>query len=275
MILQEKPKLEERIIELLMKQPNITAAHLHRTINEHAADYSIQAIYKELRKLHSVGVIAKHGPRFALRIPWVLNVAALVEEMKQHYVDEQQFDHLLLAPGKKKIWHFTNLNILNNFWSQVLLVVINQAKDKRIYGYSPHPWYHLLQTEQEDQYIQSLRHSGARLYLMMGGRTFLDKWATKYWPKSVVEYSFAESPYEQNRGWYFDLIDDYLVSVKLDATTIKAIETLYENTVDWEQLDLAKVLLLAQTKVKASLWLEHNPQKADAIRKRFAKFFGV
>ncbi len=275
MILQSKPRLEEKIVQLLMLQPNQSAAQLLEAVNGVGKDYSVQAVYKELRKLHHFGVVAKHRTHYSLRIPWVLDVVALIDQMKQRYLDATTFDAILPGLNHRKSWHFTNLNTLNNFWSQVLLVAVNKAHDKRIVGYSPHPWYHLLQTEQEDQYIQSLRHAGARLYLIMGNATFLDKWAEKFWPKDVVEYSYAESPYHKERGWYFDLVDDYLVGLKIDKETSAEIDRLYHETPNWEALDLAKVIHLSQKRVRAVLSVEHNPRKAEITRKRFIKFFGI
>lgn len=274
MILEKHLQLEEKIVQILMKQPNLTATELWHLSSQSNESYTIQAVYKELRKLHETGVVTKSGTHFSLRIPWVLAMADMVEQAKKLYVDDRHFDHLL-PNNKKNIWHFTNLGSLNNFWSQVLLVLINQSESKRIYGYSPHPWYHLLQTEQEDQYIKSLRHARTRLYLMVGGDTYLDKWAAQFWYSDIVEYSFAPSPYHRERGWYFDVIGDYLVSVTLDSTTTHAIEHVYQHTTDWEHLNLAAVLQLSQMRIRASLVLENNSRKAEIIRKRFTKFFGI
>lgn len=275
MLLQAKTKLEEKIVQLLMRQPNMSAAEILGEVNQSRADYSIQAVYKELRKLHAVGVVSKSKQRYSLRVPWVMDVAALTDRMRTLYLNPKVFDSLLPAKNHKKIWHFTNITALNNFWSQVLLIVLNRAKDKKLYGYSPHPWYHLLETEQEDQYIKSLGHAQSKLYLMVGGRTFLDKWAARFWPSTIVEYSFSPGPFEKNRSWHFDLIDDYLISVYFDHKTVLEVENLYRNTPNWESLDLADVMRLLKTPIKAKFVLEHNLRKAESIRSKFKRFFGL
>ena len=236
---------------------------------------SLQKFYKELRKLQSSGVVFKLKQSYGLRLPWAIDFMSLADTISNTYVNPPLLSSILPDKNKKKIWHFDNLLKLNDFWSHILLILIQHSKKKILLGWNPHPWFHLVQAKQEEQYLKSLGLAKSKLYLIIGGNTYLDRWTEKFLNKKVVEYSFGKSVFEKNRSIYLNVIDDYVVTVKMDTKTNQEIENLYKNIISVENMNIATMLRIFHSKVKASVWLEKNLRKADILRGRFTKFFGV
>ncbi len=138
-----------------------------------------------------------------------------------------------------------------------------------------HSWFHLIYSEQEEQYIRSLTFTNTKLYLINGGKTFLDHWSERYWQKENIEYSFAESVFSiQNSNTYINVIDDYVLTVKLDESITKEIEHLYASTNSMDGIEFSELFRIFGQKVRASMWLENNPTKASAYNRKFKNFFG-
>jgi len=88
-------------------------------------------------------------------------------------------------------------------------------------------------------------------------------------------HSFGKSVFEEKGLDYINVIDDYVFTVKLDNQTTKAINNFYNNTSSIEKMNLSNMLDIFHGKVKASIWLEKNPEKAQKIKGRFTRFFGI
>lgn len=276
MLLQPEENLEELLVKLLAGQAGCTAASLQKAVAHNGRLYSIQAVYKELGKLEIQGVVVKAAKKYSLRAPWVLEFADLAQTALQTYADAKLAQVSLPKVGERQIWHFTDLLKLNNFWSQVLLVLLQQSGENSLLTWMPHPWFHLVYSKQEQQYLKALELTRTQLYLINGGQTFLDHWAERFWQAEHIHFSLAASPFaEEDTSIYYNVVGDYLITGRLDKEITREIERLYQQTVSMETLDLPEVFRIFNSRVRATLWVEHKPEKAAAIRKKFERYFGV
>jgi hypothetical protein len=272
----DRTHLGWHIIRILAGTQGLAAGALReRATTVAGREYSIQGVHKELNKLQKEGVVYKVGGAYGLRLPWVLEFISQADTMADTYVERPQLAHILSDTDKKEIWHFTDLLKLNDFWGHVLVALVQQSKSKVLLGWNPHPWFHLAQTKQEDQYMQALKRAQAKLYLIVGGSSVLDKWTEKFWEKGIVQYSFGKSSLHGERATYLNVIDDYVLTIKLDARTAKAIDTLYDDTKSMNDIDMQGILSIFCGKTKATMWLEKNPVKAKNIKTRFKKYWGI
>ena len=274
MLFQTKETLSEHIVRILGNQHAVSAQSIHALLKK-TRNCSIQAVYKELRKLQEGGVVVKTKKHYSLRIPWAIEFVSFANKIKRHYLEFSQLIAILPEYNKKEIWHFSNLLRLNDFWSQLLLLLIQQSKEKILYGWNPHLWFHLVQTKQEKQYIDSLHKTESKLYLVIGGDTYLDRWAEKFLDKRVLQYAFSKQLFSKKQPCYLNVIDDYVLTVKIDSETMQSIEKIYNSVHSREELDIANILEVFNGKARVSIWLENNPPKARLIRGKFSRFFGV
>lgn len=274
MFLEGREKLGEHIIRLLGEHPKSSVEDMRASLRAKGIIVTIQAIYKELRILRKSGIIVKTGKHYRLAFAWILHLADFAERLRTTYLRDAENTSLLPPAGKKNVWRFQSLLQLNEFWSHILLLLVERSSQKKLLGWNPHPWFHLVQTKQEERYITSLKLTRGTLYLILGGKTFLDRWAEHFFDKSVVRYSFGKSTFHPLRSLYINVIDEYVLTVKLDKNTTVAIDEFYEEVNKHEDLDSAVIMDIFHSNARATLQLEHSPLKARKLRKKFSNFFG-
>ncbi len=274
MLFDDDQQLEERIVRVLGVKPQLTANELLKLVNKKKS-YSIQGLYKELKKLEYGGVVSKEKKQYSLRIPWVLETIDFSAKLNSRYISGAQDIISLPVMGKKSIWHFSNLQKLNNFWSQVLLFLVQKVDDRRLFSVMEHPWYHLIFTEQEQQFIDAVERTKTQLYIINKRKTYLDKWVEQFWNESHIEYSFDSRPLRNNpKNVYLNAIGDYVLTVKLDDAITKDIEQVYNSTVNAEAVNHSEIFQVFNQRVKATMWLEYHPTKAKRITGAFRRHFG-
>ena len=267
-------KLSETIIGLLAKEANLTAPQLLQEVKRQGKIFGLRAMYKELKNLQRQGVVVHFRRRYSLLIPWTLDFLKVAESMSDTYLESVALASLPKV-GQKLSYRFDNLYSLNDFWSQLITFVITRSNKKVIYGWAPHNWYNLVKSDNEQQYIDSLRTAKVKQYLIIGGKTYLDKFAEKFWTKANVELSTAASPFHSQQSVYFDAIGSYVISLKLDHKMTAEIERLYQTTSSLDGMDLPAIISVFHQKTRAILTLEHNTAKARKIKGRFSRYFGI
>lgn len=275
MLASTQQKLEDEIIYTLSVRPNVSAAQIY-TIVQGKKRYSIQGIHKELRKLESYGVVVKRKKLYSLCLPWVLSFESLAQQVQEKYILQPKNIITLPKKGAKHILHFSNLLQLNNYWAQVLIHLIQNVDTRMLCSYMPHPWFHLVYTDQEKQYIEAVQKTGTALYILNRSKTYLDQWAEKFWQKPEIEYSFSNKPFKQLPPTiYLNTIGGYVLTVKLGAEITSDIERLYTKTKSSEDIDYSEIFRVFNQRVKATLWLENNEKKAKSIEGVFRRHFGI
>jgi hypothetical protein len=141
-------------------------------------------------------------------------------------------------------------------------------------GWNPHPWFHLVETEKEARYISALTALGGQLYLMIGGQTYLDRWAEQFWPAASVSHSFAPGPFQQLQNKYLNIIGDFVIEVTLDPLAVKAIDAIYITTTKKNPADIGSIVDIFNGRYKCKLKLERNHTKARRLRRQFERFWG-
>ncbi len=275
MLCNPRQQLEDRIVTALGQRPRLAAKELHHKVQT-GHRYSIQGLYKELRKLEADGVVVKQGLRYSLRIPWILELLELSNTLEKSYMTMARQLVDLPVTGKKQILHFNTLLQLNNYWAQVLLFLMHHVKEKNLYSYMPHPWYHLIYAEQELQYIEAVKRMHVRLSIINRGKTYLDRWVEQFWKQPHIEYSFHPAPLRHvPQNVYLNVIGEYVITVKLGAVITKDIEQLYSKTRNSEDINFPEMFRVLNQKIQATMWVEHNKKKAQVLKGHFHRHFGI
>ena len=104
----------------------------------------------------------------------------------------------------------------------------------------------------------------------------MDQWAERYWKKGNIEYSNSESWFHfKEQDVYLNIIDDFVLTVKLDDKITAEIEMLYSSVGSFDDLEFSEIFRIFGSRVKASMWLENNSLKASQYRKKFVDYFGI
>ena len=115
-MIKERKNLSQYIIQSLSSQQFIEVSQLlNKVAGASGKNYSIQGLYKELKKLQEEGVLFKLGNQYSLRLPWVFDFISLADSISATYIERPQLPLILPEINKKEIWHFTDLLKMNDF----------------------------------------------------------------------------------------------------------------------------------------------------------------
>ncbi len=139
----------------------------------------------------------------------------------------------------------------------------------------PHFWFDLVHYHKDLEAQEAMKIAGNRMYMILGGRSFLDRLPTRYWNKQVYEWSYAPGPFEAQRSWYFDVIDDFILNIHLDAVTTARIGELFSKVKSKADLGLIREFEDIKSKARVRMQLEHSVVKARRLRRRCCEYFGI
>lgn len=267
-------QLEELLIRELALIQSASVLELQKRIAKRTRRYSLPGMYKALNKLRDDGVVYKEGDRFGLSLYWVLNFSHLAESLLETHVRKATHETLLPEEGEKITWRFSRLLPYDDFWIHILLVMLNGSPGSILYQWIPHPWFHLFQSDKGHSLVDALKAARYQMYNIIGGATYLDRRAAEITSPGVYEYAYPEGPFEGQMDRYYSVVENYVLTHKIDPRTVRNIENLFREATSKKELKLPQVMGLVQQPVKITLVLEHNKQKSKRLLRKFADYFG-
>lgn len=267
--------IEEFIIALLANKPGLTVEVIHREHLHRIGKCTLQAIYKELKKLEARGVILKTQKHYSLTRCFASEFLSLSKQIQNNYFGVQSEHQVLDVIQKKRRLRFTKMLRMKNLWSELVLTLGQTSRTKTLLSWNPHPLFYLLQTMHESQVLRTMQMCNTKMFKMVGGRNTLDQWAAQFWKRPHVEYSFSEGPFEQQRSTYFSIIDDTIITVDLDGKTTHDVESFYRQDQPTQSELMSFTEKLSTAKILSTIEVICNPKKAAAFRRKFSEFFGV
>lgn len=281
MLFGNQPTSEQRIIEALAVQGKVSAEGILSTLESQNVTVSLQGLYRILQRLQRDGVLIKEKKNYTLRLPWVLELGLFVERAEETYLRDAYLSQLIpKTTGDKRCWRFTSLIKLVDIWTHLLLAAskttIHEPKPTAL-CYFPHLWFAFTHTAEWLQFKKTFLSAVHRQYTLVGSQSFADKYLnaiTKISEQDQTYLAPQEEWIDQNRERYTVIMNDYIITLKIDAATANTIDTLFTNINSEEDIRLIDMFEAFTNKVKASVVIKKDPVKAKRIRKKFETLFG-
>ena len=275
MLLGTTLSLEDLIVSQLAKKSQATANALLAEIEKKAQRYSIQGLYKELRKLQRKGVVVKRGSEYSLSFSWVLNLAELVDQMYETLTAETSFADILPVEKPKRSFSFTRLSAVDDFWIHAILEMLQHSDGKTLYQWIPHPWFHLIHSQKSWPFHNALKVGGFGIKSIIGGNTWLDNDSKRITTKAVYEFFYSAGPFQDERSHYYSVTDSYLLTVKLDPKTTERIESLYKSVGSFRDFDVFSAVQAISTPGRITVTIERTAAKVKRMWNNFVEYFEV
>lgn len=274
MLCTDKAKLDELLLALLTKRPLQTVEELSAELARQPRHYKTSSVYQELRKLVALGVVSRFGRRYSLRMGWVLNLIETAESMYRSHVAPESLLPLLPQPGTSRRWTFTSLPKLVQFWTNLLLLLLEQDEAHGLIEEVPHAWFHIVDEKTEQQFLRALLATGSSYHLLVHGETAIDKSYSQIWNRAFGEISFGHSVISRDERSYWSVAGPYLIHVRLNASFANRIRTSFEAAGKGANASSIMLpFLLEPTHI--ALKIENNRSKADQHYRAFDRFFGL
>jgi hypothetical protein len=275
MLCARDERLEDLLVRAVITSGAARAEDLATHINSRQETWSLAATYKALRKLVDNGVLVHSKGRYYIAQSWIFALSNLIDHHLEVPLRASGGDHLLPPPGGLFTWRYTDLRRLNSFASNIILVAARREKAAMIYSWSPHLWFNLVQLEHEKHYHNVLRELGTRVMKVVGGDTPLDHETAAALPKSIVTTHFLPRKQLLPRTHYTIIVENFIITMKLQRKTAEAIDTLFERANDLASIDTRLLLKLFRHSTDSStLTIEHNSQRAAQLRSKFVGKLG-
>ena len=275
MILTARSKLADTLVLLLATKPDQCANELRAAASRSSRAYSCAAIYKELGKLVEHGVVVKQRDRFSLSFSWIHELQQFLEQVRNRYQRSDYLRSFLPVAVGRHVWRFNNLMSMDDFWNQILLALVAQSPGEDVFSWVPHPWFVLIHTDKERKLHSALRQQGNHFYTIFGNDGYLDRLAEKLYHRSNHTYSFAPGPFEGHSESYFDIIGDYLLTVRIEDRLTAEIESLFHSVRSKRELDPLRAMRILTARGKIRMTLERNPKKSSFRARKFREYFGM
>lgn len=265
--------VKSKIIYLFQEKEELQAKEIHQVLNRDAFACSLQSVYKELKSLAGEGVVRKSGKFYALDSTWVVQLNDFSQTLLDSHFEKESFMSLP-GVGQKQQWAFRNLFDLNDFWGYTLLYLLKKIPGHDVLLWYPNVWFYVLDTQKEDRFWKTLDMQGKGIYAIIGNDCFLNQWAQKMLNKNGITTSLAEGPFHNKQSHYYNVVGDYIVTVRLASIISHDIDNIFQQTKSFEDIDLSS-LIKAFTNIKnCTITVENNPVKARRMTKKFSQYFG-
>lgn len=277
MLSGDKEQLEDFLVHILSQTAAATAEQLIGKLKEQRLAYSVQAVYKELRKLQAQGVVIKARGLYSLRLSWIFNLTDLADRAYATYIDAPFPDELLPPSKKKAIWKFSNLLRADNFYLQILTKLLLDPSVRSANTVIDHPWFLFLQGKDESKFQRILEQQRKHQYVLIENNTPLDRLQVKFWDSAgehkAVIHTFSNDLDLSRTASITTFIGEYVVQERLPAATKKAFDELYRRTRSLRDLNYEEIIRLCTMPSQASVILEKNAVKAQKWWKKISEYF--
>ncbi|WKZ57305.1 MAG: helix-turn-helix domain-containing protein [Bdellovibrionota bacterium] len=269
-------QLEKRILALLADGSTYSAQEIQTRLSKIGTDYSVQAVYHIFRKLRRQGVVLKVRDRFSLSLTWALDLLHLARQIESNLLQSVPANQVIPAPMHGLSWSFASLMALDDFWVQLMLIVFERSSEAQMYNFCPHPWFYYAQQGKLEKFYRVLTQRQSRIYLLIGGRSYLDHEFSRAVSKCLYNCVHASGrTIGGTTCQHVMVIGDYVITVRLSKKMGAAIDEAFQAI---NSKDLSSLLLLQQVisrPTRARLSVAHNPAKAGTLRRKFQNLFGA
>jgi len=271
------PTSIEDLIVSNLQNGSLPIVKLIKTIEVARPGTTKQGVYKVIRSLKKDEIVVISNKSISLSGVWL---AKMEEFFAKARLDKTNIENgpensfLNLRPGERLQYYFRNPVLTDAFWSHVFINLVESSSPQNpILIFNPHEWFMLARKENETGLFDRITKRGQKLAVLVDHNTLLDKAIRNNFDNKMSMYeTLSESLYSKN-NYYINVIADFVIEVWIDKTVSADIETFYSQTKEFglnEKQTLEKILM---QKGRNRFSISHNKRKADAIRRKFKKYF--
>jgi hypothetical protein len=261
MLLSRVQSIEDFIIEKLSVADE-TAFSLWEKYCIRKKDVTIQAVYKELRKLQKEEIVTKHKEVYSLNAVWKSRVIDLLQKKKSFPI---------LREGESIVYSFRSLDQLDNYWKHIHEAAEESASVTYLYGGHQFWWSIPEIRESEIRFYKSFSKQKRKAVLLLGATTQADKDLKKILTdKYVSVHTASDHPFSMSDSCTVQ--NDLIVQTRLSYADTNRVNYIYNKNLPLPETE--KLLCeLFKRKIPAKIIIERNAKKAERLKKQIGKYF--
>jgi len=268
-----KKKLEDILVRILSENAALSAESLYRELKRRKGSYTLQALYKELRKLQQQGVVVRARGLYSLRLSWILSLTNLADRAYATCIDSPFPEELLPESEKRVKWAFNDMNRADDFYMQVLTKLLLAPSAPAAYTAMEHPWFLFMNTQNELNHQRVLEQERKKQFVVLENDTPLDRAQVHLYDNISIKFAFSPELGICTTYSIVSAIGDFVLSEKLPARARSGFAEVYGKTRSMKDLNFKTITRICNTTGPSSVILERNPEKSRFLIKKLERFF--
>ncbi len=248
---------------------------LSKSIEANHRSYSIQAIYHVLRKLRRNGIVVKVGDQFNISLTWALDIIDLAKSLEARVVSALSAGQAVPTEGQTMSVSFTSLLTLDEFWTHLMVLLVEQSSERAIYNFCPHPWFYFVHQKHLDKFYRTLTRRRYRIFVLLGADNFLDRYFVAHTDSSLYSCAYGSGAHVSgSQSQHVMVIGDFIIRVSLNRKIAGVIDACFKSIRSAELREIRRLQSALDQSVRVRMRITKSVSQAEALRIRFTDIFG-
>jgi hypothetical protein len=233
---------------------------------------TVQAVYKELRKLAQDEVVIDKQKKLSLTLTYIERQNKEWKRVLDKYTHQVSFEDFLQLPkGKSHTFTFSNIVDLDLFWTQAF-VVLERILSSEVPRYSiiPHDWFTYARPSTDEVWTGN---KDVLRRMVITHPAPVDFEIARLRRKEGYEFTGDENPLKLTEAEYITLVSDWVFEVEFDKKIAKELNEYIWSLKKVEEVNAVKMGELMKMKGAFKLKLSNNPKKAKEMSGKVKKYF--
>lgn len=272
MLLGTRPNVKEILIHCFRISSCLSANEIYEWVAK-VRKVSKRTVLKELANLIQEGVLIKLKERYLVKSTWIFDLMHLAEDLRNK---QQNRDNLLFQlPGinEKKTWKLFSVRRLDAFWEHIIFILYKLSRQRTMYVWVPHYWFHLIDFRKEQQIFRAMHIDSNKRFYLIGGDTFIDRMPEKFWDRGIYRWVHNPIGFRGNPRIWYCVIDDYILSGTFTKSFTHECDSMCKAVQSEDELNFRDVQKLVDRRTTITVTLERNSKKARRLTEQFLPYF--
>jgi hypothetical protein len=233
---------------------------------------TIQAVYKELRRLEAEEVVLDANKTLSLTLSYVKGEYAASRHVLEAYTHNISFDDILqITKGKSQTFTFSSLVDLDLFWTQAFILLERiLPENSTTYSIIPHDWFYYARPHSDEVWTQS-KTKDQRLIITHPAE--IDWKVARIRREQGYLFTGDVNPLKQSECQYRTIVSDWIFEVEFDARVATRLNQYVSSLKNLPEVNENLMKEIVQMKGDFKIKLSNNPQKARELTKKVTKYF--
>ena len=274
----EKDNLKNILFSILSREHPLKLIELTNFVRKrYGRSVTFQAVRKAILLLVAEGVLQQEGHAFFIRLDWVRESKATLDNLYLSLTHVQKTPRSLEAIGGEiSVFTFECLKDLMKFWEDLVDDWIHAFKkgnpNMNCYqGY--HLWEGLLYPDQERLVWSTLLRKGVRCYSLTLGTTSLDRFVTRFYKSLGLKSVIVPAHGLFDKSYYVATYGELVIQTQYPARLTKLLESFFGKHKSMDDVDLNELSKIVNMRIPLKLTVIKNQAMAEQINKSILVHF--
>jgi len=270
--LGEKDDVKNLVFTILTEEYPLKIIELTNFIKKrYGRSVTFQGVRKALLQLVEDGVLIREENAFSINTNWIQDSKKFLDKLYLKMIENKTSGKVKsydAIEGEVSVFMFDSVNEMMRVWEDLSDVWFKKFKkgEYNVNCYqAAHSWEVLLHPDVETKLMSQSKKKGIKSYILCTENTPLDRSLVKFHERIGVKMVINHSSSSFDKSHYLGTYGDLIIQAKYPDEIVKKLDVFFKKNITIEDINLAELSKIANTKVKAKLTVIKNLQMAKQI----------